>query len=70
MVLTVGRMDCVHDMTWTGIAHLERSVRGRGACAQVSVSGNGKETTGSSTATAPGIQASDENPIKAVHLTG
>ena len=40
MVLTLGWMDCVHDTTWTGIAHW-RSVRER-ACARVSGSGNGK----------------------------
>lgn len=42
MELTLGWMDCVHDTTWTGIAHLE-SVRGR-ACAKVggSSSENGK----------------------------
>jgi len=40
MVLTLGWMDCVHDTTWTGIAH-RRSFRGR-ACARVGGNGNGK----------------------------
>ena len=40
MVLTLGWMDCVHDTTWTGIAHW-RSVRGR-ACVRVSEGGNEK----------------------------
>lgn len=69
MVLTLGWVNCVHDTTWTGIAHWRDRTGQRGGMRESEWEWEWEETTGSSSATAAGIQASTSVLMMRIHQT-